>query len=131
MTDDADFTDAFCEFLQFSVTAVDAAELLLLLHENPDRAWTPQEVVAKLQAGAGLTEGEAARYLDVFQARGLLAREDSMRVRYSPATPDLDAHVRMLAKLYNERPVTLIRVIYGLRDMRIKSFADAFKFRRK
>ena len=131
MTDDADFTDAFCEFLQFSVTAVDAAELLLLLHEDPEKSWAPQEVVAKLRPGTNLTETEAAKYLDVFHGRGLLARDDDARVRYLPASAEIDAHVRMLAKLYNERPVTLIRVIYGLRDTRIKSFADAFKFRRK
>lgn len=30
-----------------------------------------------------------------------------------------------------ERPVTLFRVIYALRDLKIKSFADAFKLKRK
>jgi hypothetical protein len=33
--------------------------------------------------------------------------------------------------VYRERPVTLIRVIYGLRDKKIRSFAEAFKLRRK
>jgi hypothetical protein len=38
--------------------------------------------------------------------------------------------VRTLAQAYRERPVTLIRVIYALRDSRIQSFADAFRLRR-
>jgi len=37
--------------------------------------------------------------------------------------------VRTLARAYQERPVTLIRVIYALRDTKIQSFADAFKLR--
>jgi len=51
-------------------------------------------------------------------------------VRYRPATAQLDAHVRTLAKAYEERPVTLIRIIYALRDGKIRSFADAFKLRK-
>jgi hypothetical protein len=35
--------------------------------------------------------------------------------------------VATLARLYIERPVTLFRVIYALRDMKISTFADAFK----
>ena len=42
----------------------------------------------------------------------------------------LDANVGTLAQAYRERPVTLIRVIYALRDSRIQSFADAFRLRR-
>jgi hypothetical protein len=37
----------------------------------------------------------------------------------------------MLALAYKERPVTLFRVIYALRDLKIQSFADAFKLKRK
>jgi len=42
----------------------------------------------------------------------------------------LAGRVQTLAKAYRERPVTLIRVIYALRDKKIQSFADAFKMRR-
>jgi len=52
-------------------------------------------------------------------------------VRYKPASEVLAAHVATLDRLYRERPVTLIRVIYGLRDSKIRSFADAFRLRRK
>jgi hypothetical protein len=39
--------------------------------------------------------------------------------------------VTQLAKVYNERPVTLIRMIYALKDTKIQSFADAFKIRKE
>jgi hypothetical protein len=42
----------------------------------------------------------------------------------------VEAQVRTLAQAYKRRPVTLIRVIYALRDTKIQSFADAFKLTR-
>lgn len=128
--DDADFSDAFCDFLQRSISTVDAAELLLLLHSDRDGAWEPSDLIAKLEPIASLSATDAAKYLEVFQERGLVVRAEGQRLRYAPASAKLDAQVRTLAKLYNERPVTLIRVIYALRDKKIRTFADAFKIRR-
>ena len=44
--EDADFSDDFCRFLQTTIPAVDAAELLLLLKRNPDSALSAAEVEA-------------------------------------------------------------------------------------
>lgn len=115
--EDADFTDEFCQFLQSAVPAVEAAEFLLLLHGDPTRAWAPPE--------------GAARHVAALQASGLVEVDSEQRVRYKPASEALAAHVATLEKVYRERPVTLIRVIYGLRDSKIRSFADAFRLRRK
>ena len=48
-----------------------------------------------------------------------------------PDDPALKAHVARLAQAYEQRPVTLIRLIYALRDSKIRSFADAFRLRKK
>ena len=42
----------------------------------------------------------------------------------------LERHVATLARAYEERPVTLFRLVYALRDQKIRSFADAFKLRK-
>jgi hypothetical protein len=47
------------------------------------------------------------------------------------ASEQVDAHVRTLTQAYKERPVTLFRVIYALRDTKVQSFADAFRVRKK
>lgn len=129
--EDADFSDEFCQFLQASVPAVEAAELLLLLRREPSRAWTLAEAVAALGTSVSLTEDEAARHVEALQASGLVTLDPERRTQYRPASERLAAHVATLEKVYRERPVTLIRVIYGLRDSKIRSFADAFKLRRK
>jgi hypothetical protein len=123
--EDAAFSDEFCRFLRTAVPSVDAAELLLALQREPDRWWSP------LDAATALAEADAARYFAVFQEAGLLAVAPDKRVQYKPGSETLGAHVRTLEQAYRERPVTLIRVIYALRDSRIQSFADAFKLRRR
>lgn len=128
--EDADFSDEFCQFLQSAVPAVEAAELLLLLRRESTRAWSAAEIVAALAPGVTLREEEAAHYVEAFRARGILELDAERRARYRSAA-DADPHVARLEKVYRERPVTLIRVIYGLRDSKIRSFADAFRLRRK
>jgi hypothetical protein len=129
--EDADFSDDFCRFLQTAVPAVDAAELLLLLRRTPDRRWSAAALVAELLPGVPMSEAEAAKYLDIFRARGLLAAGEDGQVAYRPASEALRMHGDMLALAYRQRPVTLIRMIYALRDARIQTFADAFKLRRE
>ncbi len=129
--DDSAFTDEFCRFLQTSVTSVDAAELLLVLAAEPGRWWLAVELAAKLGPASTVGEADALRYLEQFLTGALLAAGPDRRVQYRPANERLAEHVRMLAQAYKERPVTLFRVIYALRDLKIQSFADAFKLRMK
>ena len=128
---DADFSDAFCRFMQDTTPTLEAAELLLALAAEPDEWWDRMVLPAKLRSTIGIADAEAARYLDMFQARGLLAAGPDNRIQYRPSSAKLAAHVTTLAHAYAERPVTLIRMIYALRDTKIRSFADAFKLTRK
>jgi hypothetical protein len=106
--EDADFSDQFCRFVQLHLPSVDAAELLLAAFRNPQ---------------VGLEPGKDAEAL---RAAGLLDEN----LRYRPASEELARHVATLAQAYEERPVTLVRVIYALRDHKIRSFAEAFKLRK-
>jgi hypothetical protein len=124
--DDADFSGAFCAFLQSCVDSVNAAELLLFLWRKPAVAWSVHELAAAIDPVGSLSEAEASRYLDTFAARGLITRKADGRVSYK-FSADSEVHVETLARLYLERPVTLFRVIYALRDTKIKTLADAFR----
>ena len=126
---DPDFTDEFCRFLQQCVANVDAAELLLALFTQPQRMWRPAELCAQLAPIASLSEADVERYLAAFESNSLVTRDAASRAQYR-AQASQDACVALLARLYMERPVTLFRMIYALRDSAIKTFADAFKLRR-
>jgi hypothetical protein len=106
--EDSDFSDEFLRFVQASLPNVEAAELLLAAYRNPADALDP------------------GKHADALRTAGLL--DDALR--YRPASEALGAHVEMLAQAWEERPVTLIRIIYALRDGKIRSFADAFKLRK-
>lgn len=127
--EDAQFSDDFCRFLQTTVPSVDAAELLLLLQRDASRWWSGAEIVSGLRP-AVLSEADVARYVETFQARGLVAQGADKRIQFHPGSDELAGYARTLAQAYSERPVTLIRVIYALRDSKIRSFADAFKLRK-
>lgn len=124
--EDSAFSDEFCRFIQTCVTSVDAAELLLKLAGQPD-AWF--EPAALAGPNSTIAEADLSRYLEQFQAGGLIAIGPDKRIQYRPRA-EQEEHVAMLAQAYKERPVTLFRVIYALRDSKIQSFADAFKIRR-
>ena len=114
--EDADFSDEFCSFLQSSVPTVEAAELLLVLFADPAAVRPKNAVESKI--------------LQSFHAGGLAMASMDQAYQYRPSNETLAAHVEMLAKAYEERPVTLIRIIYALRDSKIRSFADAFRVRK-
>ena len=59
------------------------------------------------------------------------AAEALLQGRRDALDAEVLRHIATLEKVYRERPVTLFRVIYGLRDAKIRSFADAFKLSRK
>ena len=129
--EDVEFSDEFCRFIQTGIPAVDAAEFLLLIADRPDTWWSLPEALGRLRPNVNITDADAARYLQGFEERGLVEVGAEGKFRFRPTTEPLAAHVRTLAQAYEERPVTLIRVIYALRDQKIRSFAEAFRLRKK
>lgn len=129
--EDSAFSEEFCGFIHTAIPSVSAAELLLLIFRHPGRWWTVPELRSELPSDVNITEAETAACLEALRSRGLVEFDDKKRTRYCAASDALDMQVRTLAQAYNERPVTLIRMIYALRDSKIQSFADAFKIRKR
>lgn len=126
---DPDFPDDLRSFIQEYVSSVDAAELLILLARDPGRRYRLADVIDGMRPTV-LSEPAARRYLVNFEAHGFVSSEAGETYQYSPPTPALDAAVRALSKVYNERPVTLVRMIYAPKDEKIRSFADAFRLKK-
>jgi len=108
--------------------SMEHVEVLLLLARDPSRALAVEDVRAALRLpGTALPPKTFAALED----GGLIERDASTPPawRYAPANAALRRAVELLAIAYNERPVTLIRVIYE-RPSPVQSFADAFRIRR-
>ena len=110
--EDAAFSDDFCRFLYALVPNVTAAELLLELRARGEQGVQPRSNPDRLILEAFVRQGIAAALAEGFVYR---------------APEEVDAQVRTLAQAYKERPVTLFRIIYALRDSKVQSFADAFR----
>lgn len=98
-------------FVAEHIDSVEQLEILLLLHDHPQREWTADEVTAELRLGAGSAR---ARLADL-AVNGLLAEGTARvpRYRYAPRTPDLEAVVTELVAAHRDRRVTLIQLVYS------------------
>ena len=128
--EDVDFTDEFCRFIQLAIPSVESAEILLFLQKSPDRSWELREIIEGLRASVTIGDADGMKWVESLHARGLVAIGPDRRVQYRPASPELEDFARGLSRAYTQRPVTLIRMIYALRDTKIQSFADAFRIRK-
>lgn len=113
--EDAAFSDEFCRFLRALVPNVSAAELLLELRARGEQGVRPRSHPDRLLLESFARQGAAAPLGDGFAYR---------------TSEEVDRHVNTLAQAYKERPVTLFRIIYALRDGKVQSFADAFRLRK-
>ena len=115
-------------FIQACIPDVDAAELLLFVARERPQAHSLRKLTAQLKH-AELTEAAVERYLSGFVQCGLFEREADA-YRFAPSASQYDAVVRELGRLFNEQPVTLVRMIYAPKDDRLRAFSDAFKIKK-
>ena len=110
------------------IDSVVQLELLLLLHGSAGRAWTAAEVAQQLRIEPAWAAGQLAELV----ARGLAApaTEAVDAFRYAPTPSALDATVVQLARGYAERRVTVITLIFSKPVDKLRTFADAFRFRK-
>lgn len=114
------------QFILRHIESVDHLRALLLIRSEPTRPWGVMEVSARLY----LQPERVADVLASLEEAGLLTRSGDECLEYQPHDPELARLVDELARLDEERPVTLIKLIYSRPDS-LAAFADAFRFRRK
>jgi hypothetical protein len=123
---DSDFPEELCLLIRDTIPTIEAAELLIVLCRDPARQWKPEEIVHEIRPTV-ISESEVRKCLVLFRACGLVIENQDARFQYQPASAALASTVGTLVKAYNERPVTLMRLIYS---GKIQSFADAFKIKK-
>lgn len=114
--EDAAFSDDFCRFLRAFVPNVTTAELLLELRAHESEGVQPRSHPDRL-------------VMETLAGQGIVAALPDGRFAYR-GSAGVDPHLATLAQAYKERPVTLFRIIYALRDSKVQSFADAFRLRK-
>lgn len=109
------------------LTSVAQLEILLLLHDAPDRQFRPGEVAETLRIDPAWAEDE----LNGLERAGLLERDVAGgSFQFAPRTPELGHAVDGLAKSFATHRVSVITLLFSTPSEGIGSFADAFKIRR-
>jgi predicted ArsR family transcriptional regulator len=86
---------------------------------------------AAIAAGLHKPEESVRQQLQQLATNGFLVQHETEGTySYSVGTPGVTDAIEELARLYEERPVTLINALYERSSTSVRSFADAFRIRK-
>lgn len=111
-------------FLLEHIDSLEQLEVMLLLREQR-RPWNAAEVARELR----IQKESAQNRLSNLANRGIVNEAGGDRFQFAPRTPELEKDIGDLAAAYREWRVTIVNLIATKHLERIKSFADAFKFK--
>jgi hypothetical protein len=123
MTDDP-VPDDVRRFILEHIDSVAQLEALLLLRKHGERSWSAQDVAGRLYIGA-VAAGDILAQL---AGEGLCATGDGF-YRYEPGDADRRILIDRLANTYALYLIAVTNLIHE-KPLRIRQFADAFKFRK-
>lgn len=124
------FPEEIKSFMDQYIDSIEQLEILRVLGQRPNEEWT----ATTLSREAQIKPQAIAAHLATLQARGLLSSSthgQEVLWRCAPRTPELETGVRQLLQCYQERPVTMIRMVYARANEVLKTFADAFRIRKE
>ena len=101
-------------------------EALLILRREAPVAVPVDAVASEAQLP---TAAAARRCLEDLVGARLAESAGKDLYRYAPAQPESRDAVEALARMYNEKPVTLVRAVYARPAGPVQAFADAFRLR--
>jgi hypothetical protein len=117
-------------FIEVNIDSVDQLEILRVLGEDPMKEWSARTLVQEVQ-----TQVETiGQNLGALQARGLLViktQGSELYCRYGAINPEIEDMINKLLRVYRERPVSMINLVYAKARRDIQSFADAFRLKKE
>jgi len=113
-------------FIRGSFCSIWSMELFLLLKTDPARHWSPVELVTALRG----SDSVVAQSIRSLLAAGLIVEEADGRVRYAPASPDIETLANEAQHFYAKKPDAVRRVIVTAAQDQLRAFSDAFKLRK-
>ena len=112
------------DFIVKHIDSVAQIEALLLVRSNPQERWNVSQIAARLYA----SETEVGEALDRLCTAGLLILDDST-YRLEGISPENAALIQDLLTIYARHLIPVTNIIHA-KPRRIRSFADAFRFRK-
>lgn len=123
---DPDIPEDVRGMIQRHLATMDHVELLMILRSGRDDSFALPRLVQEMRKPQELIE----LCLQALEGAGLAAQLSDGTYRYAARDEALDRTADEVVRLYNERPVTLVRLLYERPPTAINTFADAFKLRK-
>ena len=115
-------------FLKEHIRSVGELEVLLLLHREHERWWTPEAVNEELRTSLQ----SALECLTQLHGSGLVERsEGTSSYRLERVHVGVETVVGRLAHLFKESLSSVIDAIYARKHDNLREFADAFRLKKK
>jgi hypothetical protein len=114
------------EFIADYVHSVIRLEVLLLLTEDREKAWSADAVEHKLN----LPPQSAKAHLDELLSQGLLVPANGAQIdryRYSPSSDNLDRTVGRLSRAYATQRIAVLTLIFANPVDKIRLFTETFR----
>jgi hypothetical protein len=113
------------DFVRGSFQSIWSLELMLVLQRSPERFWAADELVAELRGSRVVVDQSLAGLL----AAGFLFTDEAERVRYCPASAEIERLARETADAYRRKPDAVRRAILSGATGRLHMLADAFRLK--
>ena len=112
-------------FVKSQIQTVFRLEVLLLLHHEQSKAFTPADVALEL----GFERDMAQEPLTSLVTLGLLVQSNTHEAKYhyDPADVAMGSLIDQLALTYSKRPVPILSLILAEPADRTRLFAEAFR----
>lgn len=112
------------EFILKHIDSVAQIEALLLIRANPAARWTLSRIASRLYTN----EAQAAEAVDRLCADGLLLCVEG-NYRLDGIAPETAVMIERLQQIYTSHLIPVTNIVHS-KPRRIRSFADAFRFRK-
>jgi hypothetical protein len=122
---DSSIPSDIAHFIRECIDRLETLEVLLLLQTNAGRAWSVREVSDEMRS----SPLAAATALGTLLALGLIAAENGCYL-FRPIERELEQKVVRLADCYRSRRTAVIALIFSKPNDAVKSFAEAFRFKK-
>ena len=117
-------------FITENVSSLEQLEVICLLRDTAPREWRPEEVSREI--GSSL--------MSIGNRLAHLASERFIKVRHTergpvyqhgPESEEIASLIDAAAKLYRERRLAVIDLVYGRPENDLRAFSDAFMLKKK
>jgi hypothetical protein len=112
------------QFIAQNIHSVEQLEILCLLGKHQSESWQAAAIYKHIKSNENSISGR----LKIFAREKVVILAGEETYRLSPAYHEI---VVELARIYGERPVTVLELIYKKPQPSMQDFSDAFRFKKK